>query len=344
MTIPGSIIRDMLDPRKVLDPRKATGKVFRSGTPIYMKMLYFEGLSSLDASGELDSVLERYEEQVDQILSNSPLLIGLDIHDPGDAQSIFEIVQKNGEYSPEWWALMVGSLVSLVKERIATGDAQGAAHAMALLTNSRAMLIYRETFEETLWRGYYLGNLRGLLEVWEVNKDNDDEEYWQRTLTENSVVLSQVFSLPVLILQGKAYVGGTGIDRTGANIADFLLKNHLTENTALVEIKTPATKLLASEYRNGVYGPSRELSGALAQISNYRLSLIENASALNIQAFNPPCIVIAGRLDQIENPNQKKSFELYRAEQRNVQIVTYDEVFVKVATLLHLLEGKVANS
>jgi hypothetical protein len=156
-------------------------------------------------------------------------------------------------------------------------------------------------------------------------------------------VLSQAFSVPVLILQGKAYVGGTGIDRTGANLVDFLLKNGLTENTSLVEIKTPKTALLTGEYRRGVYAPTRELAGAVAQISDYRLSLIEQSSALNVQAFNPSSKVIAGRLDQIKNADQRRSFELYRAEQRNVEIVTYDEVFAKVATLLNLLEGTSAN-
>jgi hypothetical protein len=177
-----------------------------------------------------------------------------------------------------------------------------------------------------------------------VNKDNDDEEFWQKTFTENAVVLSQAFSVPVLILQGKAYVGGTGIDRTGANIVEFLLKNGLTENTALVEIKTPKTKLLAGEYRGGVYSPSRELAGAVAQISNYRLSLIEQSSVLNVQAFNPSTLVIAGRFDQLDNDDKKRSFELYRGEQRTVQVMTYDEVFVKVATLLRLLEGTATNA
>jgi hypothetical protein len=333
------MIRDMLDPRKALDPRKVIGSVFRSGIPIYMTMLYFEGLSTPGATHELNSVLKQYQEHTDQILRNSPLLTDLDIEDPEDAESAIQIIQKNGEHRPEYWALMVGSLAALVNECVANGDAQGAAHAMAMLGNARAMLLYLETFEETLWRGYYLGNLRGLLEIYAANRDNDDEGFWQKTLTENSVVLSQAFSVPVLIVQGKAYVGGTRIDRSGANLVDFLLKNSLTENTALVEIKTPRTALLGGEYRSGVYGSSRELAGAVAQISNYRLSLIEQSSSLNVQAFNPSSMVIAGRLDQITNADQKRSFELYREEQRNVEIVTYDEVFAKVSTLLQLLEG-----
>lgn len=98
LTIPGHMVRDMLDPRKALDPRKTTGKVFRSGIPIFMKMLYFEGLSTVNATSELHSVLEQYQEHTDQILRNSPLLTDLDIDDPEDAQSAIEIIRNNGEY------------------------------------------------------------------------------------------------------------------------------------------------------------------------------------------------------------------------------------------------------
>ena len=36
----------------------------------------------------------------------------------------------------------------------------------------------------------------------------------------------------------------------------------------------------------------------------------------------------------------EKADELYRSEHRNVQIVTYDEVFEKIKTLVEILEGK----
>ena len=78
---------------------------------------------------------------------------------------------------------------------------------MAGLMNARAMLIYSESLRETVWRGYILGGLRHVLEIWEANKTVADEEFWQTTLTQNLVVLSQVFSFPVIILQDKAYFG-----------------------------------------------------------------------------------------------------------------------------------------
>jgi hypothetical protein len=76
------------------------------------------------------------------------------------------------------------------------------------------------------------------------------------------------------------------------------LTNELTQNTALVEIKTPETKLLGRKYRGGAYGPNSELVGAVAQISNYKHSLIRNSTQpeIGVNAFDPPCLVVAGSL------------------------------------------------
>ncbi|MFN2576412.1 MAG: hypothetical protein ABR607_01845 [Pyrinomonadaceae bacterium] len=59
---------------------------------------------------------------------------------------------------------------------------------------------------------------------------------------ENSFVLEQVFSWPCSIVKDKAYVGGKNVTNTGGKIVDFLLKNRLTQNAALIEIKTPTTR------------------------------------------------------------------------------------------------------
>lgn len=81
------------------------------------------------------------------------------------------------------------------------------------------------------------------------NLDNSNEEYWQRLFTNHQWILSQVFSAPCTLLQGKAYVGGKAIDNSGGNICDFLYQNELTSNVTLIEIKTPRTNLLGTIYR-----------------------------------------------------------------------------------------------
>ncbi|NEP02412.1 MAG: DUF4263 domain-containing protein [Symploca sp. SIO2E9] len=121
-----------------------------------------------------------------------------------------------------------------------------------------------------------LSNFKSVLSIWQANKENNSEEFWQDFFSQKSFVFAQLFSFPVIILKGKAYVGGNSYSNKGANIVDFLCANDLTKNTALIEIKTPKTKLLGSQYRGDVYNVSNELSGSIIQASNYKYSLLKH--------------------------------------------------------------------
>ncbi|QQS36512.1 MAG: DUF4263 domain-containing protein [Ignavibacteriales bacterium] len=191
-----------------------------------------------------------------------------------------------------------------------------------------------------------LSNLKKIYESWLNQSDNADEDYWQKHFAENSFLLSQIFAFPIIILKGKAYVGGKSFDNKGANLLDFLCQNSLTKNTVLIEIKTPMTKLLGSKYRDNIYNVSSDVSGAIIQVSNYKYSLSKDFYSLrseklqDMETFNPQSLVIVGNIERelIEN-DQKKSFELFRNELKNVQIISYDELFSKVKILIDLLEG-----
>ena len=187
--------------------------------------------------------------------------------------------------------------------------------------------------------------LRRAIDIWNANQDNDDEEFWQKTLSENAFVFSQVFSFPVIILSQKAYVGGKGISNSGGNLVDYLIANDLTRNTALVEIKTPATRLLGGKYRANAYSPSPDLSGSIVQVQGYRDSFLKEYSRLicqsdeDFQACEPVCVVVAGHTAEMDSANKLRSFELFRAGVGAVRVVTYDELFAKVESLADLIEG-----
>lgn len=191
-----------------------------------------------------------------------------------------------------------------------------------------------------------LSNLKKVFESWHEQKDNSDEEYWQKLFSENSFLLSQIFAFPIIILKGKAYVGGKSFDNRGANLLDFLCQNSLTKNTVLIEIKTPTTKLLGSRYRDNIYNISPDVSGAIIQVSNYKHSLsqdfysLKNDKLQDIETFNPQSLVIVGTINrELKDSDQKKSFELFRNELKNVQVISFDELFSKVKVLIDLLEG-----
>jgi hypothetical protein len=191
-----------------------------------------------------------------------------------------------------------------------------------------------------------LSSLKKTLSIWQTNTENDNEEFWQQTLSQNSFIFAQLFSFPVIVLEDKAYVGGKNFSNKGGNIVDFLCANGLTRNAALIEIKTPRAKLLGSQYRGDIYNVSTELSGSVLQASNYKKSLLQNYNSITsheeelFNAFNPKSIIIMGNIQsELVDQRKKKSFELFRTGLSDVQVITYDELFGKVEFLVALLQG-----
>ena len=192
-----------------------------------------------------------------------------------------------------------------------------------------------------------LQSLKAAIALWQANQTNADEEFWQRSLTDNSFVLEHVFSWPTTIVRGKAYVGGKSVMNTGGNVIDFLMNNRVTRNAALIEIKTPTTPLLATrEYRSGVYSPSSDLAGTIMQLLNYKHSLQQEYHSLThgqvnpFDSFDPRCAAVVGNAGrELLNEDKRKSFELFRNQFSGVTIITYDELFSRAEQLIRVLES-----
>ena len=92
---------------------------------------------------------------------------------------------------------------------------------MANAERFRALYVFKEFFEEVVWMGHSAKRLIELLSIWDANKENGDEEFWQIQFQSHALALSQLFSVPVTLIEEKAYVGGQGIDRQDARLVDF---------------------------------------------------------------------------------------------------------------------------
>lgn len=174
------------------------------------------------------------------------------------------------------------------------------------------------------------------------NLDNNSEEFWQTTaFKENQWVLAQIFACPCTIFSDKAYVGGKGVDNSGGNLCDFIYQNRLSQNVALIEIKTPCTEIIGNSYR-GTYSFSHELSGAVNQVLNYRDNLTKSyytichQSASQFEVLSPKCVVIIGKLASM-NSTQIAAFESFRNSLSGVQILTFDELYQRVIDLIAIL-------
>jgi 2C-methyl-D-erythritol 2,4-cyclodiphosphate synthase len=185
--------------------------------------------------------------------------------------------------------------------------------------------------------------LRTIRGIWEGNRTNPSEEFWQRALSSHAFVFSQLFAYPIVIIGDRVYVGGKRLDNRHGSIADFMARSELTGNAVLIEIKAPTTMLLGAEYRDEVYPLSAEVGGAVAQVMKYRDSLMESMRALSqpdaepILSTEPRCIVLAGDTRQLNDRARRQSFERFRERVNGVMLVTFDELFQRVSQLEQLL-------
>ena len=165
------------------------------------------------------------------------------------------------------------------------------------------------------------------------------ESDWQDFFNENPFILSLAFGYPVIKVRDQASVGGRKLTGGGEKITDFLVKNSLTDNTAIFEIKTPQTPILnKTPFRDGVYTPSSDLSGSINQALDQKYQfqkqvaqIKENSRIYDIETYAVHgCLVIGQTPDGEE---QRKSFELFRRNSKDIDVVTFDELLENLRQL-----------
>ena len=234
-----------------LDPAKATGNFSKDGISWFAELLYFS--DQPNTPEEVISTLEQYEKQALKVWEEKMIAMGLDLSVNNEADRLeFANTLNQNTNSAEWWAFQVLTNIRRARESINNNNVLEMAMAMNSLMNSRSMLIFKQRLEDTIWNGYTINNLKNILKVWIDNQENNREEFWQDIFLKNPIILSQIFCFPVIIFQGKAFVGGKGVDNSNGNIVDFLFRNNLSENVVLIEIKTPKSKIFGSLYRKGI--------------------------------------------------------------------------------------------
>lgn len=214
----------------------------------------------------------------------------------------------------------------------------------ALQQNTRAIADGKPEKLAKLQGDIELVALERLIERYEgMAKRNVSECRWQMLFNENPFILGLVFGYPIIKVQDQASVGGRKLSGSGDKIADFLVKNSLTENAAIIEIKKPQTKLIRkNRYREGVYPPTNDLSASIAQTLDQKyqfqsqIAQIKHNSDINdIESYSVNCCLIIGTTPS--EKDQRKSFELFRRNSKDVEVVTFDELLEKLKQLRDFL-------
>lgn len=183
---------------------------------------------------------------------------------------------------------------------------------------------------------------REALAVWEKERLNTSEDFWQNLFGNRPELLMPTLSGRPYVLNEQCYVGGRAVTNRGGRVPDFLVQCH--GNAVLIELKTPSTKLVGSQYRRNVYPPSVELIGACVQALEYRMTLMNYLHSLRhespeLAAHSPTAVVIAGDTHQTPlTETQRRSFEIFRTSLKDLSVITYDELFLGIENLAAMLD------
>lgn len=174
------------------------------------------------------------------------------------------------------------------------------------------------------------------------------ESDWQGFFENNTWIFGYGLRYQILRnVQNQPDYGGRNITGTGGQRGDFLTATEAeTKFTCLVEIKKPTSPLVQrAAYRNGVWGASGELSGAISQVQVncsqweiYGARTEQNREHLaGINTASPKGIVIIGNTVELDDWDKRNSFERFRREIHNPEIVTYDELYERTK---YIVEGQ----
>lgn len=200
-----------------------------------------------------------------------------------------------------------------------------------------------EVFEKLLKDEAYFEKIR-------TGHNCKDEMLWQRFFEKNPWIfgygLSYIYASSLDDKKLEQVVQGYSISNHGKRVDGLLKTRGLVSSLCFAEIKTHKTHLLQSKYyRSGCWAPSNELAGGVCQtqitvssaIDSIQAKLVmtdENGSPTGEEAFNymPKSFLVIGSLQEFVseygvNEEKYRSFEMYRRNTSNPEIITFDELY-----------------
>lgn len=200
-----------------------------------------------------------------------------------------------------------------------------------------------EVFNHLFTDAAYFANLQEI-------KKTSNEGLWQKYFEKNEWIFG--YGLGYLFLTGldnkklEQVVQGYSVTEHGKRVDALMKTKGIISNLCFVEIKTHATKLLdTNPYRSGCWAPSKELAGAVAQVQGTVASAIDslshqinsedksgNPTGEEVFNYQPKSFLVIGSLEEFSgeygvNKDKLRSFELFRRNTMNPEIITFDELY-----------------
>lgn len=187
-----------------------------------------------------------------------------------------------------------------------------------------------------------------------------DEDVWQFFFEKNTWIfgygLSYVFNTPLDDKKLEQVVKGFDFNSSGKRVDALLKSRGLINSLCFAEIKTHKTELIGKEYRGESYSASPALSGSIAQIQKTvqkSLETIKTKTSVktdngdltgeNLYLYQPKSFLVIGMLKEFQgefgdNEDKLSSFELFRRNLTNPEIITFDELYERARCIVEFEE------
>ena len=183
--------------------------------------------------------------------------------------------------------------------------------------------------------------------------DKSEEKVWQSFFEKNEWIFGYGLDYRFqTILQRESHVSDVELNGSNTVIADYLLGDK--KFTTFVEVKKPSTPLFGKiKNRSNSWRLSNDVVHSVSQILEQKASgLIKldkqqydsSGTPISQKAYDSKVILIIGHWKQLEESSneleceiKKKTFELFRNDSRNIEILTYDELYDRA---IYIVEGE----
>jgi predicted transcriptional regulator len=197
-----------------------------------------------------------------------------------------------------------------------------------------------------------LGIKRGIESVW--------QNFFERNTWIFGYGLDYIFNSPINNKKLEQVVSGYNFNNSGKRIDALMKTRGIINSFCFGELKTHKTSLLkqvTDPYRGESWAISDELAGAISQTQkSVQKSIKELTTKVEIKdktgnltgeqvfIYQPKSFVIIGNLSEFKNEigiNEDKfsSFELFRQNQINPEIITFDELYERAKYIIRNNEG-----
>lgn len=184
-----------------------------------------------------------------------------------------------------------------------------------------------------------IDTLKGLAHEFRTELTNHHaESWWQNYIQARILLMQQGYIRPIEKM--NVAIGNT-------RYPDFALVTH-DNYLDILEIKKPDTSILKLDASRGNYHWDVEISRAIIQVENYLEHIANNADQvrsfikdnydLELKVVRPRGFILAGNSAEFVAQKQRDDFRLLSHGLKNVTVITYDELLVRLENHINVLE------